>query len=189
MIIRIVNAIFFRVNKISYLVKSFWCKEIIKQQHYIDISCSQLIINFIFQRIFGINKSVPFSVSYTTKIQGFKNIKLPANSDSIKVSMAVSGGCYISVFDDAPLTIGENTLWAFNVCIQTGNHDLYDRNKTIKAPVTIGKNCWLGNSVTILAGVEIGDNVTVGANSVVTKSFPSNVVIGGCPAKVIKILS
>ena len=61
-----------------------------------------------------------------------------------------------------------------------------NRTKHKLASVKIGKNCWIGNSVTILPGVELGDNVTVGANSVVTKSFPSNCVIGGCPAKIIK---
>jgi acetyltransferase-like isoleucine patch superfamily enzyme len=79
-----------------------------------------------------------------------------------------------------------NTWRAFNVCIQTGNHDLLNRNKMNTAPMKIGDNCWLGNSVTIRPVVEIGNNVTVGANSVVTKSFPTNVVIGGVPAQIIK---
>ena len=40
----------------------------------------------------------------------------------------------------------------------------------------------------ILPGVTIGENTIVGANSVVTKSFPANVVIAGVPAKIIKLL-
>ncbi|MEQ1734610.1 MAG: hypothetical protein ABL940_13115 [Bacteroidia bacterium] len=40
-----------------------------------------------------------------------------------------------------------------------------------------------------MPGVTLGNNVTVGANSVVTKSFPSNVVIAGCPAKIIKYIT
>ena len=188
MIKKVIISVRFRINKLFFVLKSLWCRDILRKPYYIEISGSQLIANFLFQRILGFNNKVPLSVSYTSRIQGFKNIILPENADSIKVSMAVSGGCYISVFDGAPLTIGENTLWAFNICIQTGNHDLYDRNKINIAPVKIGKNCWLGNSVTILPGVELGDNVTVGANAVVTKSFPSNVVIGGCPAKILKEL-
>ena len=101
-------------------------------------------------------------------------------------SFAVSGGCYFGISNNTTLEIGEGTIWAFNVSIQTSNHDLLDRTKFIGASVKIGRNCWLGNSSTILAGVELGDNVTVGANTVVTKSFPSNVVIAGCPAKIIK---
>lgn len=59
---------------------------------------------------------------------------------------------------------------------------------TTKA-VTIGNNVWLGDNVSIMPGVELGDNVIVGANSVVTHSFPNNVVIAGCPAKIIKQLN
>lgn len=90
------------------------------------------------------------------------------------------------IFDGTTLEIGEGTLWAFNLCIITGNHGLIDRSDYTYKSVKLGKNCWIGNAVTILPGVELGDNVTVGANAVVTKSFPSNVVIGGNPARVIK---
>ncbi len=46
----------------------------------------------------------------------------------------------------------------------------------------------IGGNVTILPGVVLGDNITVGANSVVTKSFEGNQVIAGVPAKVIRQL-
>lgn len=42
--------------------------------------------------------------------------------------------------------------------------------------------------VSIMPGVTLGDNVIVGANAVVTHSFPANSVIAGCPAKVIRTL-
>lgn len=52
--------------------------------------------------------------------------------------------------------------------------------------IRIGKNCWIGAKVTVLDGVEIGDNCVLAAGAVVTKSFPSNCIIGGVPARVIK---
>lgn len=52
--------------------------------------------------------------------------------------------------------------------------------------IRIGSNVFIGSSVTILPGVSIGNNVVVGACSLVTKSFPSNVVIAGVPARIIK---
>ena len=52
--------------------------------------------------------------------------------------------------------------------------------------ISIGRNCWLGDKVAILGGVSLGDGVVVGAGSVVTKSFPNNVMIAGSPAKIVK---
>lgn len=159
--------------------------KIINRKYYIHIPLGLLFLNWIVQRIFRINSEVPFSVHYTSKITGFKYMAI---DESSRLSFTVSGGAYIVATKDAPLKIGKNVIFAFNFCIQTINHDLKNRNIFIHKPVIIGDNCWFGNSVTVLPGVTIGNNVTVGANSVVTKSFPDNVVIAGCPAKIIKTL-
>ena len=63
-------------------------------------------------------------------------------------------------------------------------------NKTEKAdetPVVVGDNCYFGLGAKILGPVHIGNNVTVGANAVITKDIPDNAIVGGVPAKVIKI--
>lgn len=89
------------------------------------------------------------------------------------------------------ITIGSN------VHIVSGchfvNHDggvLVLRHKypdlELTAPINIGSYVYIGMNCTILPGVNIGDNVIVGAGSVVTKSFPGNVVIAGVPARIIK---
>lgn len=56
------------------------------------------------------------------------------------------------------------------------------------APVTIGRNVWIGGHSVILPGVEIGDGTTVGAGSVVTRSLPANVVAVGNPCRIIRKL-
>lgn len=53
--------------------------------------------------------------------------------------------------------------------------------------IFIGDNCYIGTGATILGPVTIGDNVTIGAGAVVTKDIPSNVVVAGNPAKIIKV--
>ena len=58
-----------------------------------------------------------------------------------------------------------------------------------KGEVCIGNNVWLGDKVAILAGVHIGNNVIIGANSVVTHNIPSNCIAAGVPAKIIKKLN
>jgi len=139
---------------------------------------------WIAQRIFRINGDVPFLIHFTNKISGFKNIKLEDNS--LQLSFLSSGGCYFAAFDGTTIEIGSGSIWACNVCIQTANHVPGNLSSYEKKSVKIGRNCWLGNGVVITAGVELGDNVVVGANSVVTKSFPANTVIAGVPAKIIR---
>lgn len=61
------------------------------------------------------------------------------------------------------------------------------RKLVSKGEVVIGNNVWIGDKVTILS-VHIGDNVIVAANAVVTKDVPSNCVVAGVPAKIVKKL-
>lgn len=56
-------------------------------------------------------------------------------------------------------------------------------------PVIISDNVFIGYSATILKGVSIGKNSVIGANSVVTKDIPANVIAAGNPCKVIKDIS
>lgn len=88
--------------------------------------------------------------------------------------------------------IGTNCSISHNVRIYTVNKNPIDviNEKLpithIKGDVIIGDNCWIGANVFINQNVSIGHNTVIGANSVVTKNFPSNVIIAGCPAKIIK---
>lgn len=95
-----------------------------------------------------------------------------------------------TVLDEARVTIGDDCFIGPNVSIYTACHstDPVERNSRQEwaKPVTIGNNVWIGGSVTILPGVAIGDNVTIGAGSVVVSDIPSNTVAVGNPCKVIK---
>lgn len=66
-----------------------------------------------------------------------------------------------------------------------GDAELRQKGYQYNAPIHIGKNCWLGSGVLVLPGITIGDNVIIGAGSVVTKDIPSNVVAVGNPCKVL----
>lgn len=144
-----------------------------------------LILNFVFQRIIGLNDTAPFSVNFRSTVTGGQSIDIGAR---VGASFAINGGLYVS--GDRGIQIGDNTFIGPNVGILTANHDLYNRDLyTSDGPVKIGNNCWIGMNAIILPNVRLGDNVTVGAGSVVTKSFPSNLVIGGVPAQVIMELS
>lgn len=87
--------------------------------------------------------------------------------------------------------IGDNTALAPNVVIHSGNHK-YDKDSLpysmeLEAKkVSIGRHCWIGESVIILRGVTIGECSIIGAGAVVTKNIPPYSVAVGNPAKVIK---
>ena len=90
------------------------------------------------------------------------------------------------------IRIGENVFInaqiGHNVVFATLNHGICpnDRKNTYPAPITLGKNVWIGSNATILQGVTIGDNAIVAAGAVVTKDVPANTIVGGIPAKHIK---
>jgi len=97
-----------------------------------------------------------------------------------------------TVLDEAYVTIGDDCFIGPNVSIYTACHSTDPKCRNTRQEwareVTIGNSCWIGGSVTILPGVRIGDNVTIGAGSVVTGNIPSNCVAVGNPAKVIRNL-
>ncbi len=88
-------------------------------------------------------------------------------------------------FDRCGITIGDNTFIAPKVNLITINHPVEPskRNCTYGAPITIGRNVWIGIASTVLPGVTIGDNSIVGANSVVTHDVPPNTIVAGSPAR------
>ncbi len=94
----------------------------------------------------------------------------------------------LTLVDDTHIYVGDNTMFAPNVVVATAGHPLEPslRNDGYQynMPVHIGKNCWIGAGVLIMPGVTIGDNVVIGAGSVVTKDLPSGVLAFGVPCKV-----
>jgi acetyltransferase-like isoleucine patch superfamily enzyme len=115
----------------------------------------------------------------------------------------VKVGSRTSFFSDVlisgTVTIGNDCLFANNVTVLSATHQIYGGG-TIREndlawmaspdycrfdPITIGEDSWMGANSVILPGVSLGKGTVVGANAVVTKSFPDFAILGGVPARVI----
>ena len=97
-------------------------------------------------------------------------------------------GCVM--LDVGRITIGDNVLFGPNVSLYTAGHPIHPESRKsgyeYGIPIKIGDNVWIGGSRVILPGVTIGNNVVIGAGSVVTKDIPDNVCAAGNPCRVIR---
>jgi acetyltransferase-like isoleucine patch superfamily enzyme len=131
-----------------------------------------------------------------TKIGAFSRIVVSTSYNNlgefIHVGNNVGIGEYARIGGSGGVSIGDNTITGQYLSIHPENHNFQDTNKLIKdqgttrSSISIGENCWIGAKVTVLAGVNIGDSCVIAAGSVVTKNFPSNSVLAGIPARIIK---
>lgn len=144
-----------------------------------------LVNDFIFQRFFKINSDVPWPVSPKVMVGDYRNIVF--DNDDIKIFQ--SSGIYFQAVD-AKLIIGKGTWIGPNVGLITSNHDINNPDKRMGGKnIVLGEKCWIGMNSVILPGVVLGPHTTVGAGSVVTKSFIEGYcVIAGNPGKIIKYI-
>lgn len=96
------------------------------------------------------------------------------------------------VLDCAEVIFGDNVFIGPNCGFYTAGHplDYPTRNSGLEyaKPIKVGSNVWFGGNVCVLPGVTIGDNVVIGAGSVVNKDIPSNTMAAGNPCKPIKTI-
>ena len=94
------------------------------------------------------------------------------------------------ILDANKVVFGDNVFIGPNCGFYTAGHplDAETRNKGLEyaKPIRVGNDVWFGGNVVVLPGVKIGNNVVIGAGSVVTKDIPENSIAVGNPCKVIK---
>ncbi len=93
----------------------------------------------------------------------------------------------VVVFAAERISIGANTrVGDFATIHDTDLHEVEPGRPIRTAPVTIGRNVWIGRNAVILPGVTIGDHATVAAAAVVTADVPARTVVAGNPARPVR---
>ena len=121
------------------------------------------------------------------------NVTLVTKSGSIEIGSAsyINIGSFLWT-EDAKIVIGQYVLLGPYCVLSAANHGIQDFDKPmIHQPytslgITIGDNVWLGAGTVVCDGVSIGANTIIAAGAVVTKDIPAGVLAGGVPCRVIK---
>ena len=123
----------------------------------------------------------------------FINIEPPFYCDygyNIEIGENFFANYNFTVLDVGKVKIGENVQIAPNVSIYTAGHPLHpdSRNSGYEygIDITLGDNVWIGGNTCIMPGVTVGNNVVIGAGSVVTKDLPDDVIAVGNPCRVVR---
>ena len=126
-------------------------------------------------------KNAVISLGKKCAVRAFTEISAVNGKISLADNVFINRNCMLVAMEQIVLKKG--TTIGPGVYIYDHDHD--GNGGYVTAPVTIGKNVWIGAGSIILKGVTIGDNAVIAAGSVVTKDVPAKALVGGVPAKVI----
>ena len=148
------------------------CRQILQKLNFIDRS-DFAGISEIVKELFGKSEGAfvnpPFYCDYGSHIEVGKNFFANYNC---------------TLLDVAKIKIGDNCQMAPNVAIYTAGHPIHPVSRN--SAYEYGDNVWLGGNTVVCPGVHIGNNVVIGAGSVVTKDIPDWSIAAGNPCKVIR---
>ena len=139
----------------------------------------------------GVNIGKNCVIGENSRIECTGTIRNIGKGFSMGDNSTFGSDCYFG--SAGGIEIGNNVIAGQYIRFHSENHVFDDLNELIKDQgvtylgIKVGNNCWIGAGAVFLDGAEIGDGCVVAANAVVTNKFPENAVIGGVPAKIIKI--
>lgn len=138
-----------------------------------DPGCMQYLEELFGRDLSDVRILTPFICDFGNRVKFGKGVFI--NHSAI---LSASGG----------IEFEDGVMAAPGLRIATINHDMNNRHTLYTyGKVTVKKNAWLGMNVTICPGVTIGKYAVVGAGAVVTKDVPDYAVVGGVPAKIIRM--
>ena len=151
----------------------------------VDKTCRFVKSNFIF----NCSNSI---IKIDAKVNGNWQIHVNGNNSHAFIGKNSSSTNTLIFLVDNSIEIGKDCMFSNNIRIITDAHSVLDNvtKKLLNFPkntIKIGNHVWVGERVTITKNAQIADDCIVGIASVVTKDFiEKNVVLAGCPAKIVK---
>ncbi|MGP0102720.1 MAG: acyltransferase [Solirubrobacteraceae bacterium] len=118
-------------------------------------------------------------------------IRVHEGEVSIGAKTVIGQECTISAYQH--VSIGRECIIADRVMLIDFDHGVTEVERPIRAQgiykrdVRVGHNVWIGYGACILRGASVGDNSVIGTSAVVTKEVPANAIVGGVPARVIRM--
>lgn len=184
--IHLLNLVFYKlIRKINLVTSGVYNRLII--QYYYHLSRKRFFIHssVITGRHFSIQTDLTdttITINEQVRIRDGFHITM-GNKGSLIIGhhCFFNNNCSINCL--GKITIGDNCQFGENVLLYDHNHQYADKTQLISAQgydtgeIIIGNNCWIGSHVVILKGVEIADNVVIGAGCVIFKSIPANSVV------------
>lgn len=139
------------------------------------------------------DRSVVLRHGYLNAVEEYAGVRL---QPKIVIGNGVYIGRYVYLTAMREITIGDGCVLSEHVYItdlmhgvQPGGTPIMEQPLESKGPVRIGAHCFLGYRAAVMPSVTLGEHCVVGANSVVTRSFPAFSMIAGSPAKLLKTYS
>jgi acetyltransferase-like isoleucine patch superfamily enzyme len=116
-----------------------------------------------------------------------------SHPERLQVGDGVIIGPGTVINSSAGVTIGSHTGISYDCAIWTGNHRYYDGSKlpfdetSLNDGVSIGECVWMGTRAMIVPGVRVGEGAVIAMGAVVTSDVPPLAIVGGCPARILKM--
>lgn len=169
------------ISDASIMEEQAVCRKLLQKLNFMDRSDFDGIAEVV-KELLGKSEGAfinpPFYCDYGSHIEVGKNFFANYNC---------------TILDVAKVKIGDYCQMAPNVSIYTAGHPVYPdtRNSMYEygKEITIGDNVWIGGNTVICPGVHIGNNVVIGAGSVVTKDIPDWSIAAGNPCRVLRTIT
>lgn len=177
-----------RRKYVSEYINALDISELIyKNNHIITGNSNKVTIEFCYDHID--NCTIQLGHIH---VADYLTIQLHGSGANVSIGEKTSVvGAYISVNSGGQVIIGKDCMLSLRIGMyQSDEHHIFDleTGKRINKGknISIGNHVWIGRGVVLLGGFSIEDNSIVGSNAVSSGQFGANLIVAGCPAKMIR---